>query len=167
VDEQGNGGIVNINIEALSFNSDGHLMLGFRSPLSGDKSIIGILENPNDVLESQAKPIISEKALLLDLYGAGIRAMTYDSNMGGYLITNEVYGVGNGGKSFSQLLFWDGNPTHRVYRMYRPGLENIEGISSISYGDKKRIILISDNGKETINREANYLLLSYKDFSGN
>jgi len=165
VDEQGNGGIVNINIEALSFNQEGQLMLGFRAPLSGEKTIIGILKNPKEVFESDVKPVISTSPLLLDLHGDGIRAMTYDTHLNGYLISNEVYRVDRGEKSYSQLLFWDGVQGHRVHQLNSPGLENVEGISPIGSGDEKKLLLVSDNGKKNKGKSANYLYLTYKDLS--
>jgi len=161
VDEQGYGGIVNINIESLCFDRDGHLMLGFRSPLDAEKTIIGILENPSDIFEYKVKPVISPKALLLDLNGGGIRAMSYDEILRGYLISNEIYGVNNNKKKTSQILFWDGNKTHRAHRMAQPGLKNIEGITSVRYGDNNRILLVSDNGKKARGKPANYVYLKY------
>lgn len=166
VDEQGNGGIYNINIEALSFNKEGQLMIGFRAPLNGDKTIIGIMQNPADVFEHNAKPVISEKPLLLDLHGGGIRAMSYDSVLGGYLISNEVFGIGeNNNRKFSQLLFWDGNSSHRVHHINKPGIKNIEGITSLQVEGERRILVVSDDGKKLKNLPAKYMLLEYADLT--
>ena len=159
VDERGYGGIVNINIEALSFDREGNLMIGFRGPLNGEKTIIGILENPSDIFQYKTKPIITAKPLLLDLYGGGIRAMSYDNILRGYLISNEIYGDNK--KKHSQILFWDGDKTHRTYRMAKPGLKNIEGITSVRYGDNTKILLSSDDGKKAKDKAASYLYLNY------
>ena len=40
VNKQGKGGLYNINIEALSFDRQGRLMIGLRNPNVGDKSTI-------------------------------------------------------------------------------------------------------------------------------
>ncbi len=167
VDEQGYGGIVNINIEALSFDREGNLMIGFRAPLNSAKTIIGILENPADIFEYKAKPIISPKPILLDLYGGGIRAMSYDEILRGYLISNEIYGVNNNNnkKKVSQIIFWDGDKTHRTHRMALPGLKNIEGITTVRYGDHTRILLSSDDGKKAKDKAASYLYLKYIELS--
>lgn len=167
VDEQGKGGIVNINIEAISFDREGNLMIGFRAPLNGSKTIIGILENPSDIFQYNSKPIISTTPILLDLYGGGIRAMAYDEILKGYLISNEVHGVGNDEKKHSQILFWDGDKTHRTYRMAQPGLENIEGITTVRFGDTSRILLSSDDGKKSRDKSASYLYLQYIELSEN
>ncbi len=163
VDEQGNGGIANINIESICFDRDGNLMIGFRGPLNGEKTIIGILENPSDIFEYKTRPIIAQKPLLLDLLGGGIRAMSYDKILKGYLISNEIYGVGSNKKNRSQILFWDGDDAHRIDRMAQPGLKNIEGITSVRFGDNTRIMLSSDDGKKAKNKAASYLYLKYME----
>jgi len=165
VDEQGYGGIVNINIESLCFDREGNLMIGFRAPLSDQKTIIGILENPADIFEYKAKPILSSQPLLMDLYGGGIRAMAYDEILRGYLISNEIYGISDSKKKQSQILFWDGNKTHRTHRMAQPSLKNIEGISSVRFGDNTRILLTGDDGKKSKGKEASYLYLKYLELS--
>ena len=164
IDEQGNGGIVNINIESLCFDREGNLLIGFRAPLNSEKTILGVLENPSDIFEYKAKPIISPKPLLLDLFGGGIRAMSYDQILRGYLISNEIYGINNK-KKVSQILFWDGDKTHRTHRMAQPGLKNIEGITSLRYGDNTRILLSSDDGKKAKGKAASYLYLNYIELS--
>ncbi|MBT3205339.1 MAG: hypothetical protein HOM14_10030 [Gammaproteobacteria bacterium] len=165
VDEQGNGGIVNINIESLCFDREGNLLIGFRAPLNSEKTIVGVLENPTDIFEYKAKPIISPQPLLLDLFGGGIRAMSYDRILRGYLISNEIYGINNNKKKVSQILFWDGEKTHRTHRMAQPGLKNIEGITSVRYGDNTRILLSSDDGKKAKEKTASYLFLKYIELS--
>jgi len=163
VDEQGYGGIVNINIEAICFDPNGNLMIGFRAPLRSAKTIIGILENPADIFEYKEKPVISLKPVLLDLYGGGIRAMSYDEILQGYLISNEIYGVNNNKKKVSQIIFWDGDINHRAHRMARPGLKNIEGITTVKYADNSWILLSSDDGKKAQGKPASYLYLKYMD----
>jgi len=165
VDVQGNGGINNINIEALSFNKEGKLMIGFRAPLKGKKTIIGILENPKEVFENNAKAIISQSPLLLNLLGGGIRAMYYDNHLGGYLISNEVYGLNNKKHKVSQLLFWDGDKTHKITPMIKPGLSNIEGMTTVKFEGNTKILLSSDTGKKSKNKSASYLYLKYVDLS--
>jgi hypothetical protein len=165
VDEQGNGGIVNINIEALSFDRQGRLLIGFRTPLSGDKTILGVLQNPQAVFDHREKPNILRQPLLIDLHGGGIRAMTYSDILKGYLISNEVYGLGDNRKKHSQLLYWDGNPVHRVYHMIQSGLENIEGITDVRQDGVTKLLLVSDNGRKDKNKVASYHLLDYRELS--
>ncbi len=163
VDEQGKGGIVDINIEALSFNAQGQLMVGFRTPMAADKTIIGLLMNPTDIFEHRAKPVLSPQPILIDLHGGGIRAMSYNPRFDGYLISNEITGLGEHAKKHSQLLFWDGDVKHGVYHLLQTGLDNIEGITDVQVNQHHRLLLVSDNGRKNKNRSASYLVLEYGD----
>jgi len=166
LDEQGHGGIYNINIESLSFDKNNHLMIGFREPLDGEKTVIGIMENPAEVFEYKAEPVISSKPLSLNLHGGGIRAMSFDSTLDGYLISNEIYGIGKNDKQkHSQMLFWDGNKSHRAHHMNIPDMKNIEGITSVRLGNENSLLVVSDDGEKTGNKTANYLILKYKELS--
>lgn len=165
VNEQGKGGIANINIEAISFDPEGRLLIGFRTPLMGNKTIIGILTNPQQVFEHLARPDILAQPLLIDLHGGGIRAMAYSKQLQGYLISNEVYDIVDKHKKHSQLLFWDGDVKHRVYHMMQTGLNIIEGITMLTQNGRRQILLVSDNGSKKKNRLANYQLLDLKDVS--
>ena len=75
------------NIEGLSFDAAKQkLLIGLRSPLAGENAIIVVLENPRAVFDSDEEPHISDQLIELDLAGGGIRAMSYDPHLGGYLI---------------------------------------------------------------------------------
>lgn len=167
VDDQGNSGIKRINIESLSFDQENRLMIGFRAPLKGEKNIFGILNNPSEVFQHNKKPDISDKPLLLNLHGGGIRAMTYDETLGGYLISNEIKGIKKGSGKYSQLLFWDGNPSHRIHHMKNSGIKNVEGIAAVQIGKETRVLMVSDDGKRSKNRPASYTLLKYQGISNN
>jgi hypothetical protein len=164
VDKQGKGGLYNINIEALSFDRQNRLMISLRNPRIDKKSIILILENPFDIFSGNVKPIISKSPILLDLQGGGIRAMSYDSRLNGYLLTNEVYSSNNNDIRHSQIAFWDGNPDHQPNVIQLPSvinMRNIEGISPVTINNEPRVLLISDNGDKKRGRSANYLFLDY------
>ena len=88
--------------------------------------------------------------------------MTYDDFMGGYVMSNEIYGIGNNTKRHSQMLFWDGDMKHRIEHMDRLELKNIEGITPIHYGDKDGILIVSDDGNKLKNKKASYMILNYK-----
>lgn len=164
VNKQGKGGLYNINIEALSFDKQNRLMICLRNPKLGEKSIILILENPLEVFNNKAKPVIAKTPILLNLQGGGIRAMSYDPRLNGYLITNEVYGSEINNIKHSQISFWDGDPNHQPNTISLPSvinMKNIEGISPVTINNEPHILLISDNGNIEKQRPANYLFLEY------
>jgi len=167
--KQGKGGIYNLNIEALSFDRQNRLMICLRNPTINGKSIILILENPAEIFDKKAKPIIAKQPILLDLHGGGIRAMSYDPKLKGYLITNEIYGTGNNNIKHSQVSFWEGRATHKPTPINLPSLinmNNVEGIAPVTINGEPRVLLISDNGDVNKNRPANYLLLEYHQLTG-
>ena len=171
VNKQGKGGLYNINIEALSFDKQGRLMICLRDPHIDGKSIILVLLNPVEIFTQNAKPIIAKEPILLDLEGGGIRAMSYDPKLKGYLLTNEIYSVNantNSNIKHSQISFWDGNPAHKPNPIRLPSvinMNNVEGIAPVMINGEPRILLISDNGDIKKNRPANYLLLDYHQLS--
>jgi hypothetical protein len=64
-----------LNIEGLSATPEGHLLIGFRTPLPEGKALVVPLLNPNAVIEGQ--PASLGDAILLDLNGLGIRSFDY------------------------------------------------------------------------------------------
>lgn len=166
VDEHGKGGLYNINIEALSFDKNNRLMISLRNPLINNKSVILLLNNPMAIFSKGEQPIIDPRPILLDIQGGGIRAMSYDPSLKGYLLTNEVFSKNkmNGDKKYSQISFWDGDPQHNPNPITLPSvinMRNIEGITPVMVNGEPRILLISDNGSLKKQRPANYLFLEY------
>jgi hypothetical protein len=164
VDKKGEGGLYNINIEALSFDKNNQLMIGLRNPQIEGKSIILVLENPFTIFSKKEEPRIAKKPIIIDTQGGGLRAISYDPRLKGYLITNEIFGHGSTLPKHSQIFFWDGNPTQNPKLIKLPDVINmhsVEGIAPITHGKQPRIILISDNGEIKQNKPANYLFLDY------
>lgn len=164
VDANGKGGLYNINIEALSFDKNNRLMISLRNPRIKGKSVILLLNNPAEIFTKKVKPIIAKTPILLNLQGGGIRAMSYDPRLKGYLLTNEVYAVDNSNIKHSQISFWDGDPNHNPKPIKLPNIinmKNIEGITPVTINNEPRVLLISDNGDIKKQRPANYLFLEY------
>ena len=81
--KDGNG----LNIEGLAFDAGGErLLVGFRGPLVDGKAMLVAIENVDEVFDKGAEPRIADEAILLDLGGDGIRGMTYDPRLEGFLI---------------------------------------------------------------------------------
>lgn len=150
------------NIEALSF--DRHkkrLFIGFRNPIESQNALIVTLENPHNVFERHEDPLISSEVIRLYLDGGGIRAMTYDEHMNGFLVLskNEQYM----GSPF-KLWWWDGVSTHDPIRVHTLGvrsLRNAEGITSAEIDGHKGVLIVSDEGYLKNRSSGSYLFLSY------
>ena len=164
IDKYGDQSINKIDIEALSFDKNNHLLLGLRKPKAKGKAIILKIENPVAIFTDQEKIKISSKLLLLDLQGGGLRAMRYIPKLKGYLLANEIKRKDASSKKQSQISFWDGDATHLIRPFALDGLDkidNIEGISPIVIKGKEYILLVGDNGNSERQQPANFLLLNY------
>jgi len=149
-----------LNIEALEISPDQHrLLIGFRSPLQGNRAIIASVENPAAIFEAAEPPRISATLTTLDLGGNGIRGMAYIPALGGYLITS---GPVAREQIHFELWFWSAHPDAAARRVTVPGLqgfEHAEGVSSAIIDGKPRIIIVSDDGSRKNGRFARFLLL--------
>jgi hypothetical protein len=155
----GNG----LNIEGLAFDGDGQrLLIGFRGPLVDGKAMIVSIENVDEVFETGAEPRISEQVTLLDLGGEGIRGMTYDPLLAGFLIISgpleQVQDVP------FRLWFWPGDANRPAQQVTVPGLngfEHAEGITPVRWRGEERILIVSDDGNMDAGESAQYLVLNY------
>ncbi len=71
-----------LNIEGLSATREGHLLIGFRTPIPDGKALVVAMLNPNEVVAG--RPAAFGDAILLDLNGLGIRSLDY--HLGQYWI---------------------------------------------------------------------------------
>lgn len=151
-----------LNIEGLAYyNEAGHLLLGLREPLAGDKSLIVPIRNPAAMFARQEAPDFGPP-VVLDLKGGGIRALSFDPVLGSFLIVNEIEGYE--GSRFSQLWSWSGDPETPPEPVALPdiiNLNNVESIDSIVLDGEPRLLLMSDEGNEKKNRPARYMMLEY------
>lgn len=158
-----------INIEALSFNKEkNRLMLGFRAPLIDGKSFVVTIKNPSGIFENNEQAIFAKNAIILDLNGGGIRSLDYDSQLGGYLMVNEI--VKANGKKKSQLWFWGGKQEQSPQPIDLPqiiNLKNVESIAPVIINGEPKLFLLSDDGKYKKKKTAHYMLLEYDQLSVN
>ena len=149
-----------LNIEALEFSSDQQrLLIGFRSPLQGNRAIIASVENPSAIFEADEPPRISATLDLLDFGGNGIRGMSYVPSLGGYLV---ISGPVASEQVYFELWFWSGHPDAPARRVTVPGLpgfERAEGVSPAVINGEQRIVIVSDDGSREEGRFARFLLL--------
>jgi len=149
-----------LNIEALEISPDQQrLLIGFRSPLLGDRAIIASVENPAGIFDADEPPSVAAKLEELDLGGHGIRGLAYLPSIGEYLV---IGGPVSRPAGQFDLWLWSGQPGTAARRVTVPGLkgfERAEGVSLAVVGGLERIILVSDDGNRQSGRFASYLLL--------
>jgi hypothetical protein len=96
----------------------------------------------------------------LDLNGGGIRAMSYDPHLGGYLIVSR-----KPGKTF-KLRLWRGQAAAAPQRIRSADIKDLrqaEGITPVRLnGEPLGILIVSDDGDEAKRKPGHYLFLSYK-----
>ncbi len=150
-----------LNIEALEINPDQQrLLIGFRSPLQGNRALIASVENPRVMFEAGEPPRISATLEALDLGGNGIRGMSYIPWLEGYLV---VSGPVAREQVHFELWFWSGHPGAQARRVTVSGLqgfERAEGVSPAVIDGKEQIIIVSDDGSREEGRFARFLLLN-------
>jgi hypothetical protein len=157
--KDGNG----LNIEGLAFDAErARLLVGFRGPLVDGKAMLVAIENVDEVFETGAEPRIAQGAILLDLGGEGIRGMTHDPRLDGFLIIGgpleQVEDVP------FHLWFWQGQADQPPRRVTVPGLngfEHAEGITQARWRGEERILIVSDDGDMDAGKSAQYLMLDY------
>jgi Family of unknown function (DUF5706)/Protein of unknown function (DUF3616) len=156
--KDGNG----LNIEGLAFDpARERLLVGFRGPLVDGKAMLVAIENVDEVFETGAEPRIAEQTMFLDLGGEGIRGMTYDPRLDGFLIiSGPLEQVDN--VPF-RLWFWQGQ-ADQPQRVTVPGLngfEHAEGVTPVRWRGEERILIVSDDGDMDAGKSAQYLMLEY------
>ena len=149
------------NIEGLSFDAaKRNLLIGLRSPLAGSRAIIVVMENPQAVFDRNEEPRISDRLIELDLAGGGIRAMSYDPHLGGFLIISR-----KPGKSF-KLWLWSGDVGESPQRLRVTGIKNLrraEGVTPVRLsGRPAGILIVSDDGVGAKGKPGHYLFLRYE-----
>lgn len=153
-----------LNIEALGLSADGRrLLIGLRTPVIDDRALIVVLENPDDVFEQGARPLFAPEPWYLDLDKGGIRSLTYDPELEGYLIISRR--EDKKGKPF-KLWFWSGDPAVEPERVSIAGAENInraEGITSIVQDGERRLLIVFDDGHRLRRIGGHYRIIDYAD----
>jgi hypothetical protein len=128
-----------LNIEGLSATPEGHLLIGFRSPVPAGRALLIPLLNPNEVIEG--KPGRFGSAVQLDLGGLGIRDIAW--HQGTYLI---IAGASDGARDF-QLYRWPG-PGSKPERLQVDHLNHYhpEGLVIYPQHGLQEFQVLSDDG---------------------
>ncbi|BHH84992.1 DUF3616 domain-containing protein [Desulforhopalus sp. 52FAK] len=149
-----------LNIEGISFTADEkELLIGLRTPVYQHKAIVVKLTNPYELASKKASPQLSQQKMLLDLGGAGVRALTYDKKAGLYFVVSEV--ETKKGKMRPRLWAWN-KETGSTVRMVFTGvkkLRNVEGITIVEHKNRRFLLLVCDDGKKKKREGASYVLV--------
>ncbi len=128
-----------INIEGIASTPDGHVWVGFRSPLAGTSAVLAPLLNPREAVDGKT-PVFGDP-VRLNLGGRGVRDITRGGDH--YYIV-----AGNPGPGGNSVLYrWDGTATEPE-KIPAPGLKhmNPEGIAVFGKENKPRLLVVSDDG---------------------
>jgi hypothetical protein len=146
------------NLEGMTAQPDGSLLIGFRSPVPEGRALLVKLMNPREVLDG-ARASFSEP-LELDLGGLGVRALT--EHRGQQLI---VGGPSTDGGPF-QLFRFDGATKVTPIRGLDLRGYGLEG--AFTSDQREEILLLSDDGTRLVGTKACKKLkdASQKSFRG-
>ena len=128
-----------LNIEGLVATPEGHLWIGFRSPVPEGKALIVPLLNPIGVIAGE--PARLGDPMLVGLVGKGIRSITYWREK--YLI---IAGSRDGSEQ-SEMYLWGGG-ADRPRRLEEPGLAglNPEALAEFPESRDADLLVVSDDG---------------------
>lgn len=127
-----------LDIEGLAVDpSTGHLLLGFRSPVTSGLAWVVALENPDALLaDPDAIPLLSVHSRL-PLGGRGVRSLTWSETLGSFLVA-----AGPPGEDMMFTIFrWNGEDAPVPLPFDLGGLRP-EGIEEIG----RELLVVSDDG---------------------
>jgi len=153
-----------LDIEGLAFDNDsGNLMLGLRTPLAGNRSIIIPIINTEAMFSQKAPPRFGTP-IFLDLDGGGIRSLYFDAVLSQFVIANEITNAD--GDKKAQIWTWSGDIDDKPVKLNAPelaALQNIEAIDSITANGTIKMIFMADEGDAKKGIHARYVMLDYKN----
>ncbi len=134
-----------LNIEGLTTNPDGNILIAFRNPIPEKKALLVPLKNALELVVSTEESIKAElgEPILLDLDGLGIRSIEYWSVIQSFII---IAGPFDGGDRFA-LYKWSGNPVDKPEKIDLTLPDNFRPESVLFYPHlNDRFQLLSDDG---------------------
>ncbi len=162
------------NIEALAYNRDkNNLMLGLRRPLIDGDAVIITITNPEQAFSKKEQVKFAKKLITLDLDKGGIRAISYDDRLGGYLIVSRRE---DKNKKPFKLWLWNGKKKHKpqpVRLNVDLDLDFAEGITPFSLKTqtgiskaetiKNGVFIVFDDGNALKSKGARYAFIPYEN----
>jgi len=149
-----------LNIEGLAYNKKNKsLLLGVRRPLPMGQAAIIQINHIDELFNTKNIENLSTTIIALDLQGKGIRSLSYDPVLQGYLI---IAGSVKKRDGPFELWLWKDNTLKRIQLS---GIENIgyaEGITPIKTSNGDRFLLFVMDDGERGEAAAHYVILSYE-----
>lgn len=135
-----------LNIEGIAWDPrTSHLLFGLRGPLDKDQAQVVSMDNPDDVFERGATPVLSGP-YLLGLEGQGIRDISYDEDLASFLVVAGASGMSAYGHA--ELWRWagPGGPPPQKLRAPVLGPLKPEGVTAMTVRDQRLILFVCDDG---------------------
>jgi hypothetical protein len=134
-----------LNIEGLTETPEGHLLIGFRSPVPGGRALLVRVENPAQMIERGTRAALGDP-IELELEGRGVR--TLSTWAGAYWI---VGGAPAEPTSPSRVYRWEGGADRPVHvASVEVGDLNPEALAEVETGGTTKLLLISDDGSRDV-----------------
>lgn len=135
-----------LNIEGLAATPQGHLLIGFRSPVIDGKALVVPLRNPDALLTKQAAAPDLGEPISLALGGRGIRSIDYAPGLRAYLIV-----AGPAGKDGDFKIYkWSGAPADAPVQLKINLDSSLRPEALFPLPDGKTFQLLSDDGDDKI-----------------
>jgi len=161
IDVKNDGGL---NIEAIAFDRDQMMWVGFRSPLAKGRAILVQIRNPKTMFAAGESADVGE-LVQLDLEKSGVRAMVYDPKLDTFLI---IAGPVSRDRSIIfRLWSWSGETDEPARLVTIPGppaaINRTECVAPVRWNGLEKVLLLRDDGKKKIkkDRPAHYMFLDY------
>jgi hypothetical protein len=132
-----------LNIEGLAATPEGHLLIGFRSPLPEGKALLVPLLNPLEVV--QGAPAKLGAPTELDLQGLGIRSIERCGKR--YIV---IAGSTGESQEPSRVFEWDGRSQPRLIKDVTLSGLNPEGVAFHANGGDGEYFVLSDDGTRAV-----------------
>lgn len=153
----------NLNIEAMAFDPiDQHLLLGLRSPVIENDTVLLAVTNPIDAFLQGSDFEFTKEPVRLNLAKGGLRSMAYVEHYNGYLMVSRR--EDKKGKAFKLWLWNPRNDTNprRVRINVNLDLKSVEGICPVVISNTPLLLLVYDDGDRDSQQGGHYAFLSYE-----
>ncbi len=149
-----------INVEALAWSPvTASLYVAFRSPIVTGKSLVLVIQNPDEIFSQQSAVNAELSMNWIDLDNNGVRAMDWSGELNAFFLVTSRQGVFSSGY---ELWKWSGIEAQvpiKITSPDRPLPPGTEGLSTFSTLDYRGMIVVVDDGNEELDLPGHYKLI--------